>query len=57
MKAPSKGGGYELEGYGMVTVKGGPSPEYPYVKIEYETVTDRELTELHIEEFKEQRLR
>lgn len=60
MKAPTKGSGVELEGYGLVTVKAGPSPEHPYVwcavDIDMET-GEQEYESIHIDEFKEKRIR
>ena len=54
MKAPSKGTGYLLEDYGWVLVKGGPSPDHPYVWCE---IGHEEYEDIHIEEFKEKRVR
>lgn len=55
MKAPPKGSGATIEGYGRVLVKGGPSPDHPYVWFEYGPVDDAEYDELHIDEWKERR--
>ena len=58
MKAPSKGTGYALEDYGMVLVKGGPSPEHPYVWCEVGYEDGEPVYEsIHIDEFKEKRIR
>lgn len=57
MKAPSKGTGYTLEGYGRVLVKAGPSPEHPYVWVSlgYEN-GEEQFEEIHINEFHEKRI-
>jgi len=57
MKAPSKGSGYDLRGYGRVLVKAGPSPEEPYVwcSVGYKD-GEEQFESIHIEEFKERRI-
>ena len=51
MRAPSKGTGYTLEGYGRVLVKMGPSPEDRTVTFEYGPVTDPEYETLRLDDF------
>ena len=57
MKAPDKGSGAFIEGYGLVTVKSGPSPDYPYVGFSYGGPHNRQYDSLHIEDWKELRVR
>lgn len=57
MKAPNKGGGYDLRGYGRVVVKRGPSPERQTVVIDIGPVETHELEEIPLTEFRERRLR
>lgn len=54
MKAPTTGTGYGLEGYGIVLVKSGPSPEHPYVicQVGYDGSAGEPIyEEIHIDEF------
>jgi len=62
MKAPQKGGGYSLDLFDKefrVLVKSGPSPDYPYVRMDIGYDEDGEpiYMSMHIDEFHRRRIR